>query len=101
MAALEARGKLDTQSKAIEVTLNKIPATMPESNESQLTPEAKVDQLFVDEGPSLPQTCDLDMIRAIVQDPFRIFVYWEISAQCITALTQSFSPQDAGGFNWL
>lgn|GEM_PF-5018440 len=98
MAAFEARGKLVSQTKIVDQTPTEISVTMPESNESQLTPEAKPDQPFVDEGPSLPETYDVDIIRAIVQDPVRIFVYWEISDQSITALTQYFSAKDAGPF---
>ena len=99
MAALQARGKLETESKIVEATPTKISAATPESNESQLTPEEKADQPLVDESSPLPQTYDVDIIRALAQDPFRIFVYWEISDQSVTALTQYFSAKNAGSFN--
>jgi hypothetical protein len=98
VAAFEARSRLETESRIVEATPNKISAAMPEPNKSQLTPKANAKQPFVDEGPSLPETYNVDIIRAIAQDPFRVFVYWEISDQSITALTQYFSAKDDGTF---
>jgi hypothetical protein len=56
------------------------------------------DQPFIDHGSPVPERYDVDVIRAMVQDPFRIFVYWEISEESITTLSQYFSSAQAGTF---
>ncbi|MGH9768097.1 MAG: hypothetical protein ACREAB_11735, partial [Blastocatellia bacterium] len=33
---------------------------------------------IVDTGLPIPSHYDFDMMRAMVQDPFRIFVYWQL-----------------------
>jgi len=33
----------------------------------------------MEEGPPLPDGYDIDMVRMLVQDPYRIYVFWELS----------------------
>ena len=47
---------------------------------------------------TFPQGYDVDIVRAMLQDPFRIFVYWHVREESIKALTRYFSPQDVAGF---
>ncbi|MFY9557339.1 MAG: DUF4912 domain-containing protein [Blastocatellia bacterium] len=56
------------------------------------------EQRFVDTGLPLPEIYDLDIIRAMVQDPFRIFVYWDIREQSLETLKKYFSTEDAATF---
>src|SRR5260370_4248297 len=56
-----------------------------------------------EEGPSgpdgtFPEGYDLDIVRVMLQDPFRVFVYWHVREESIGALTRYFSPQDVTGF---
>ncbi len=53
---------------------------------------------FIDEGLPIPESYDTDIIRAMIQDPFRIFIYWEVRPQSLEALTRYFAPEDASGF---
>jgi hypothetical protein len=52
----------------------------------------------VDEGSSLPAEYDVDIVRAMLQDPFRVFVYWEVREESLKALTRYFSPDEVAGF---
>ena len=56
------------------------------------------DEPFIDEGLPIPESYDTDIIRAMIQDPFRIFIYWEVRPQSLEALTRYFAPEDASGF---
>src|SRR5262245_66482847 len=47
---------------------------------------------------TFPEGYELDIVRAMLQDPFRVFVYWHVREQSINALTRYFSPQDVQGF---
>lgn len=53
---------------------------------------------FIDEGLPLPESYDVDIIRAMLQDPFRIFIYWEVRETSLKALTRYFSEQEAESF---
>jgi hypothetical protein len=54
---------------------------------------------FIDLGLPLPESYDVDVIRAMLQDPFRILIYWEVRPQSLAALTRYFSPADIGKFH--
>src|ERR1044072_4306163 len=53
---------------------------------------------FIDEGMPLPDSYDVDIIRAMLQDPFRIFIYWEVRESSLKALTRYFSEEEEAGF---
>ena len=53
---------------------------------------------YIDEGLPVPDSYDVDIIRAMLQDPFRIFIYWEVREESLKALTEYFSEEDAAGF---
>jgi hypothetical protein len=48
---------------------------------------------------TFPQGYDVDIVRVMLQDPFKVFVYWHVREESITALTRYFSPQEVAGFN--
>lgn len=99
MAAWQAcAGALETEPRGADATPIEVHTASRESAGSQHVAEADADQPFIDHGCPVPDRYDVDIIRAMVQDPFRILVYWEISEQSITALTQYFSAEEAGTF---
>jgi hypothetical protein len=53
---------------------------------------------FIDEGLPLPESYQVDVVRAMLQNPFRIFVYWEVREESLKAITRYFSPEDAAAF---
>lgn len=53
---------------------------------------------YIDEGLPVPDSYDVDIIRAMLQDPFRIFIYWEVREESLKALTRYFSEEDAAEF---
>ncbi len=54
---------------------------------------------FVDKGLSIPDSYDVDTIRAMVQDPFHIWVYWTMRPQLFDKLTAIFPPEVAKTFS--
>ena len=66
--------------------------------ESKAETEIPTQEPFIDRGLPLPETYDVDIIRAMLQDPFRIFIYWEVRDQSLQALTRYFAPDDAQTF---
>jgi hypothetical protein len=57
-----------------------------------------VDQPFIDVGLPVPETYNLDIVRALLQDPFRVFIYWEVREESLKALTHYFSSEEAARF---
>ncbi|HXG92920.1 MAG TPA: DUF4912 domain-containing protein [Blastocatellia bacterium] len=53
---------------------------------------------YIDPGLPVPEDYDVDIIRALLQDPFRIFIYWEVREESLAALTRYFSAEDATRF---
>lgn len=58
----------------------------------------KADEHFVDVGLPIPEGYEVDIIRAMIQDPFRIFIYWEVREESLKALTRYFTPEDVETF---
>ncbi|MFN0086040.1 MAG: DUF4912 domain-containing protein [Blastocatellia bacterium] len=53
---------------------------------------------IVDTGLPIPSHYDFDMMRALVQDPFRLFVYWQLKDNPFDRLGRIF-PKAAGDFH--
>src|SRR5215211_5274301 len=53
---------------------------------------------FIDEGLPVPEAYEVDIVRAMLQDPFRIFIYWELREESLRALSLYFSPEEAAAF---
>ncbi len=47
----------------------------------------------------VPDSYDIDMIRAIVQDPSHIFVYWELRRDTLRALSRYFPTEEVATFH--
>jgi hypothetical protein len=56
------------------------------------------DEPFIDKGLPIPSNYNLDIIRALIQDPFHVFIYWEVRERSLRSLTRYFSPEDAASF---
>src|SRR5215813_5627036 len=72
--------------------------------DSPVISAAPADRGHTEGGPpgpdqTFPEGYDVDIVRAMLQDPFRVFVYWHVREESIKALTRYFSPQDVAGFN--
>lgn len=56
------------------------------------------DQPFIDVGLPVPETYNVDIVRALIQDPFRVFIYWEVRQESLNGLTRYFSAEEAARF---
>ncbi|HKQ72503.1 MAG TPA: DUF4912 domain-containing protein [Blastocatellia bacterium] len=54
---------------------------------------------IADTGLPLPSHYDFDMMRALVQDPFRIFVYWQLKDDPFERVRKIFPAEAANGFH--
>jgi hypothetical protein len=53
---------------------------------------------IVDTGLPIPSHYDFDLMRALVQDPFRIYVYWNFRSNPFTRLQRLFPPPQVAEF---
>jgi hypothetical protein len=53
---------------------------------------------IVDTGLPIPARYDFDLMRALVQDPFRIYVYWNLRADPFVKLRRIFPAEQAAEF---
>ncbi len=73
------------------------PAT--ESAELAASADAISAEPIVDTGLSIPAHYDFDMMRAMVQDPFRLFVYWQLKDSPFDRLSKMFPASEAASFH--
>lgn len=72
----------------------------PSLAEPQGTAAPAVDaEPFIDLGLPVPDTYDTDILRAMIQDPFRVFIYWEAREENLRALTDYFSAEEVKTFS--
>jgi hypothetical protein len=60
--------------------------------------ESQQGEPFIDQGLDIPEAYEVDIIRALLQDPFRIFIYWEVREASLKSLTHFFTPEDVSSF---
>ena len=53
---------------------------------------------FIDLGLPIPDSYNTDILRAMIQDPFRVFIYWEVRDENLNALTSYFAPAEVQTF---
>ena len=53
---------------------------------------------IADTGLPIPAHYDLDLMRALVQDPFRLYVYWNLRSDPFARLRRIFTPEQAAEF---
>lgn len=61
--------------------------------------EATVDEPVVDRGLPIPGHYDFDMMQALWQDPFRLFVYWQTKDNPFDRLRKIFPAHEVGNFH--
>jgi hypothetical protein len=75
------------------------PLGAPRPDEPAEAVAAPADQgPYIDEGLPVPDSYGVDILRALLQDPFRIFIYWEVREVSLVALTRFFTPAEARAF---
>lgn len=71
----------------------------PDKPAAQVAPvEEPAGEPYIDEGLPVPESYGVDIIRALLQDPFRIFIYWEVRPESLKGLTKIFSEAEAAEF---
>ena len=53
---------------------------------------------YIDEGLPVPDDYGVDIVRALLQDPFRVFIYWDVRPKSLEGLTKIFSEAEAAEF---
>lgn len=56
------------------------------------------EEIFIDQGLPIPDSYDIDAIRALVQDPFHIWIYWDLLDNTVNQLYSVFSEEAAAQF---
>lgn len=63
-------------------------------------PDTEVEaEPIIDTGLPIPSHYDFDMMRALVQDPFRLFVYWQLRTDPYARLRHFLPPETIAGFH--
>jgi hypothetical protein len=57
--------------------------------------------IYIDTGLPIPESYDVDTIRALVQDPFHIWVYWEMRERVFENLKAIFPADIAESFRYV
>lgn len=60
--------------------------------------DAETENSFIASGLPIPSSYDVDMVRAMVQNPFRLYVYWEMRDRSFDMLAHYFSPEEVAAF---
>src|SRR5262249_23601353 len=53
---------------------------------------------YIDEGLPVPEGYGVDIVRALLQDPFRVFIYWDVRPKSLEGLTRIFPEAEAAEF---
>lgn len=100
---LAGTGGASEQLLTATATVADVLATVPEIRETptflSALPEAPATD--VDAPPQLaplPEAYETDAIAALVQDPFRMFVYWEARPETVLSVERLFSPEEVATF---
>lgn len=67
-----------------------------------IEPPAPLETVLAEEpspdfGEAIPESYDLDILHALVQDPFRIFIYWELQPVIWNTMRSLFSEDEISG----
>lgn len=73
---------------------------LPSSPAAPSAPSAETDaaEPYVDRGMEIPSSYGVDVVRALVQDPFHLMVYWEVLSESVRALEGLFPEGAAAEF---
>ncbi len=78
-----------------------IAPALPETElaRSEINAKPSVDaEPYIDLGLPIPETYGADIIRAMIQDPFRVFIYWEVREENLDSLKKLFAPEEVATF---
>ncbi|MEP7336605.1 MAG: DUF4912 domain-containing protein [Acidobacteriota bacterium] len=73
-------------------------AVAPKAAELAAPDEEVPAEPIVDTGLPIPAHYDFDMMRAMVQDPFRLFVYWQLKDSPFDRLNRMFPASEVSSF---
>ncbi len=85
----------EDEATTVDESVLTLPAAEPPVEEA----EAVADEPVVDRGLPIPEHYDFDMMRALWQDPFRLFVYWQLKDNPFDRLRQIFPAHEVGNFH--
>ncbi|MDX2044691.1 MAG: DUF4912 domain-containing protein [Acidobacteriota bacterium] len=85
----------EDEATTVDESVLTLPAAEPPVEEA----EAVADELVVDRGLPIPEHYDFDMMRALWQDPFRLFVYWQLKDNPFDRLRQIFPAHEVSNFH--
>lgn len=98
---LAGQGGASEQFLTATATVADVLAAAPEIRETPTFLSALPEVPDVDAPPQLaplPDEYETDAIAALVQDPFRMFVYWEARPETVLAVERLFSPEEVATF---
>jgi len=72
--------------------------TAASGTEEQLIPAEIETPIGPDLGSSIPDSYDIDFLRVLVQDPFSLYIYWELRQPTVDALTKVFPKEEIPEF---
>jgi hypothetical protein len=79
------------------------PVVVADEVETELGYEAEAEaaeaEPHVDRGLPIPTAYNLDLMRALVQDPFHLFVHWQLKDDPFERIQRMFPAQAAGSFH--
>ncbi|HKE04794.1 MAG TPA: DUF4912 domain-containing protein [Blastocatellia bacterium] len=75
------------------------PVVVPDEPPAEPVEEEIPAEPIADTGLPIPSHYDFDMMRAMVQDPFRIFVYWQLKDDPFERVRKIFPAEGANGFH--
>jgi len=75
------------------------PVVVPDEAPTQPLEDEIPAEPIADTGLPIPSHYDFDMMRAMVQDPFRIFVYWQLKDDPFERARKIFPAESANGFH--
>src|SRR5258708_23811826 len=68
--------------------------TAASGTEEQLIPAEIETPAGPDLGSPIPDAYDIDFLRVLVQDPFSLYIYWELRQPTVDALTKVFPKEE-------
>lgn len=74
------------------------PVVVEDAPPEELGPEEIPAEPIVDTGLPIPAAYDIDLMRALVQDPFHLFVHWQLKGDPFDRLRRVFPPEAVASF---
>lgn len=75
------------------------PLVVPDVISEEIIPEESEAEEIIDTGLPIPSHYEFDIMRAMVQDPFRLYVYWQLKDDPFERLSRIFPKDQISGFH--